>query len=243
MRDAVDFVSPPDPVLLQKLGLDALVYTGSARPSQDWIDTARGRGITVTFIQETISTRSQQGFQAGVLDCQFAEVRAKERGHSGSIAVVVSDGSWVDEWDCSEYGRGWQSVATLPFFAYGSTGCCESFNRGASHSLGTWIPETWGAGSLMTQVVGPSPVPDSDLNHVHADYTGGTQEDDMTPEQAQLLTDVHNAIFDKNLGLQKVVVNDIPAQFQALKTELEAKIAAIPGGTGTAVTHGTWTAG
>jgi hypothetical protein len=184
VRNAVDFVTAPDPADLARLGLDALVYTGNARPSQGWVDQARALGVTVTFIQETTSTRSQQGFQAGRLDCQFAEQRARERGHTGSIAVVVSDGNGADNWDASEYGRGWQSVATLPFFSYGSTGCCDSFNRGAPHSLGTWIPETWGAGSLLTQKVGGSPIPDTDLNITHADYTGGApphQKDDDMP--------------------------------------------------------------
>ncbi len=171
-RNALDFVTAPDPGELARLELDALVYTGNARPSQAWVDKARALGVTVTFVQETTSTRSQQGYQAGRLDCIFAETRAKERGHAGSIAVVVSDGSWVDAWDCSAYGAGWQSAATLPFFPYGSVGCCESFNRGAPKSLGTWIPETWGSGTLLTQIVGPSPIPDTDHNIAHADYTG-----------------------------------------------------------------------
>lgn len=185
MRDAVDFMSAPDPQLLHDLELDALCYTGSARPSQDWVDRCRALGVIVTFVQETVSTRSQQGYQAGVYDCQFAESRAKELGHTGSIAYVVSDGSWSDVWDASDYGRGVQSVATLPFFAYGAVPICESFNEGAPHSLGTWVPETWGTGTLLTQVVGASPVADTDLNHVHADYTGSAQvplpkdDDDM----------------------------------------------------------------
>lgn len=165
-------MSAPDPQLLHDLNLDALVYTGSARPTQEWVNHCRELGIIVTFIQETVSTRSQQGFDAGVYDCQYAEARAKELGHTGSIAYVVSDGSWSDVWDASEYGRGVQSVATLPFFSYGAVPICESFNRGAPRSLGTWVPETWGVGTLLTQVVGSSPVADTDLNHVHADYTG-----------------------------------------------------------------------
>lgn len=78
----------------------------------------------------------------------------------------------------------------------------------------------------------------------YSSFLGSTEGPDMTPEQSQLLQDVHNAIFDPNLGLQKVLVNDVPAELAKLKAELEAKIAAIPAGGGAAApTHGTWTAG
>lgn len=180
MRDAVDFMSAPDPGLLKSLDLDALPYTGSARPSADWFAQMSAVGLPVRcMIQETVSTRSQSGYQAGVLDCQFAESRAREVNPDvQSIAVVVSDGSYSDAWDASGYGQGWASVATLQFFPYGALGVTSTFLAGAKTSPlsidGEWVPETWGTGRLMSQVVGPSPVPDSDLNHVHADYTGGS---------------------------------------------------------------------
>ncbi len=162
-----------------------LVYCGNARPDQAYIDDLHAHGIVTTYIMETTSTRSQQGAQAGRLDCIFAEQRVKEQGHHGSIAVVVSDGNAADNWDASAYGQGWASAATLPFFAYGAVPICESFNRGAPASLGTWVPATWGNGTLLTQVVGSSPVADTDLNIVHADYTGATappaQKDDDMP--------------------------------------------------------------
>lgn len=170
MRDALDAAWGDFPVG----DLDWLRYTGSARPDAGWVNSCLAAGLIVTFIQESYPSRSSEGFDVGVADCRFAEARAREV-HPGvrSIAVVVSDGNGADNWDASEYGRGWQSVATLPFFAYGAVPICESFARGAPASLGTWVPETWGQGTLMSQVVGPSPVADTDLNHVHADYTGG----------------------------------------------------------------------
>ncbi len=188
MTSALDFsYARPTPQEILGAGVKGvLVYTGNARPDQGYIDSLRSAGITVTFIMETYSQRSQAGFQAGVLDCQFAEQRARERGHNGSIAVVVSDGNGADNWDASQYGAGWQSVATLPFFSYGAQPICESFNRGAPRSLGTWVPSTWGQGTLMSQLVVQSPVAGTDLNTVHADYTGGTvpvpptaKDDDM----------------------------------------------------------------
>lgn len=172
--DALDFLAAPDPGVVRPLGLGVLPYTGNARPDQAWVDTCRAYGVPILwFTQETIGTRSQQGGLAGVYDCQFAEARARERGHTGPIAVVVSDGTAQDAWDASEYGRGWASVATLRFFPYGALGVCASFLTGASGSpflvVGEWVPETWGAGRIASQVVGPSPVPDTDLNHVHVD--------------------------------------------------------------------------
>jgi hypothetical protein len=188
-RNALDFsYARPSADTILGVGInEVLVYCGNALPDQSYIDGLRSRGITVTYIMETVSTRSQQGFQAGVFDCQFAESRTKHQGHTGSIAVVVSDGNAADNWDASEYGRGWASVATLPFFAYGAVPICESFTRGAHGlCLGSWVPITWGQGTLISQLVTPSPIADTDLNIVHADYTVGhpappAQKDDDMP--------------------------------------------------------------
>lgn len=161
-------------------------YTGSARPSADWVNACLAAGSVVTFIQEAYSTRSSEGYDVGVADCTYAEKRAREV-HPGvrSLAVCASDGSYTDVWDASEYGRGWSDTATLPFFPYGAHGVIDSFVAGAQKGRGArllvvgndgqpgrWVPETWGPTNLLGQVVGPSPVPDTDLNHVHADYTG-----------------------------------------------------------------------
>lgn len=226
MRDAVDFMSPPDPALLKQLDLDALPYTGNARPSADWFAEMKRRGLPVlTMIQETVSTRSQQGEQAGIYDCQFAESRAREVNPDvQSIAVVVSDGSWSDTWDCSPYGRGWASVASLRFFPYGATECCTSFIRGA-HGVnqlcfdGEWIPETWGTGRLMTQVVGPSPVPDSDLNHVHADYTGGAVAPPKRIVQEDDVLYMHNKDGVEILRMGERHRRVAPVEWAALKAE------------------------
>ncbi len=201
MRNAVDFVSPPDPAVLQQLNLDGIPYTGNARPPAAWFADMKARGLTVyTMLQETISTRSQQGFQAGVYDCQFAERRAREVNPDVRfIDYVVSDGSWVDAWDCSDYGRGVNATAALGVLCYGSTGCCDTFNRGAPKSIGTHIPNTWGQGSIMTQLVAPSPVADTDLNIVHVDYTGTgtgpTKKDDDMPLYITKATDTSVGVW------------------------------------------------
>jgi len=193
MRNAVDFETAPTVEQLVAADVDPIPYTGNARPSQDWFDAVRAAGYgPKAMTQETYSTRSQEGFQAGVLDCQFAESRAKERGHTGSIAVVVSDGNSADRWDAGPYGAGWASVATLPFFPYGALGVTATFLAGAFESplliTGEWVPETWGAGRLMSQVVGSSPIPGTDLNIVHADYTGTTTPTQPTiPEEDAMI--------------------------------------------------------
>lgn len=180
--DAVDFVVAPPPDELH--GIRPLPYTGNARPSQEWVDACTALGVPpLWYTQETTSTRSQEGWQAGVYDCLFAERRARERGHTGPIAVVVSDGNYADEWDASGYGAGWASVATMPFFPYGALGVTATFLAGAAGSpfliVGEWVPETWGAGRVASQLVGaqaPISTP-HDLNHVFHDFAPTTQGD------------------------------------------------------------------
>ena len=172
MRDALDAAWGDFPT--DNIGYDWIRYTGSARPDPGWVNAVVAHSL-VTFVQESTSQRSQQGFGAGVADREFAEARAREV-HPGvkSIAVVVSDGDGADDWDASEYGAGWADAASIPFFPYGAQSICESFNRGAAgHPLclgGTWVPETWGDGTFLSQVVGASPVGNTDLNHVWAAY-------------------------------------------------------------------------
>ena len=149
----------------------------------------------ITFIQETYSTRSQEGYVAGQVDCVFAERRAREiHPQVASIAVVVSDGNYADRWDAREYARGWSDYATIPFFPYGAVPICESFISGA-HGLvlrGTWVPETWGLGTFMSQVVGFSPIPSTDLNHVWAPYYPVVIDIPTPPEE-----------YDMHIGVNK----------------------------------------
>lgn len=72
-----------------------------------------------------------------------------------------------------------------------------------------------------------------------ADYTAALnpQEDDMTPEEHNLLVSladtvqkISNAVFDPKIGLQHKVVNDLPTQIETVQKELDARLAAIPGG-------------
>lgn len=190
---AVDFVIAPSIDECVAAGVVPCPYTGNARPSQAWFDEARAKGVApLWMVQETVSTRSQQGFGAGVADCQFAEGRARECGHVGAIAVVVSDGNGADAWDCSDYAAGWVSVATLPFFPYGALGVTQSFlTAGFGHPLsidGEWVPETWGHGRVASQLVGPQAALSTphDLNDVFYDF--GQEADDMVDPavQAQL---------------------------------------------------------
>lgn len=197
MRDTLDFsFTIPDPATIAALGLGAAPYTGNARPSADWF--AGATGLVDWITQETYSTRSQEGYTVGTLDARFAQDRSAERGYTGPIAVAVSDGNYADTWDASEYGRGWSDTATARFFPYGAKGITASFIAGALAGAGAyllvaghdglpgdWVPETWGHGTIAGQVVGPSPIPGTDLNHVHVDLAAGGvgptphEEDDM----------------------------------------------------------------
>ena len=212
MRDALDAAWGDFPVGV----LDWLRYTGSARPDAGWVNACLAAGLNVTFIQESYSTRSSEGYDVGVADCRYAEARAREV-HPGvrSIAVVFSDGNYADAWDASEYGRGWSDTATLPFFGYGAHGVLDSGLTGAQRGRGAallvlgndgqpgrWVPETWGPTNLIGQVVAPSPVANTDLNHVHADYTGGSSTTIDNSEEADMLGKTDDGRYwDKASGL------------------------------------------
>ena len=186
MRDAVDGIVEYDPGLLVGPDLDPTSYTGNARFSQGFFDRAAQLGRPVAWmIQETYSTRSQEGYQAGVYDARFAESRAAERGWRGPIAYVVSDGNGADRWSSYEYARGLGDASTVGYYVlgYGANGVLEDFAPGVRASAGAerlflgtdgdgarWVPETWGPNNAVGQVVGPSPIPDTDLNHVHVDF-------------------------------------------------------------------------
>jgi hypothetical protein len=171
VRDALDAAWGDFPT---DVGLDWLRYTGAARPTSEWCADA-ARVARLTFVFEADSTWSQCDYATAHATCIAHEARAREvHPNVESMAVVVSDGNWLDDWDASEAGRGWADAATLPFFPYGAVPICDSFNRGAMHSplclRGTWVPETWGWGTLLSQVVGASPVDNTDLDHVRAPY-------------------------------------------------------------------------
>lgn len=195
-RDVVDVDGTPDAPTLRQLGLGFAPYTGAARPSDDWL--AENGDLVDWFVQETYSTRSSEIPSQGGPDCVYAEAVARAHPMAGQrIAVVVSDGNSGDTWDASQYGLDWANAATIPFFPYGDDPICASFIAGALRGAGApllvlgddgrpgdWLPSTWGYGTIATQVVGPSPVPGTDLNHVHISFgavppTNVQEDDDM----------------------------------------------------------------
>lgn len=198
---AVDFWGAPDPNALG--AINPWPYTGNAQPSDAWFAAVAAlHNSPQAMIQETYSTRSQEGYAAGVYDCQFAEARARKRG-VGIVDYAISDGNSADVWDASEYGRGISDTATLRYFGYGALGVLGSFFAGALAGRGAGllvigcdgaggehVPSTWGSANLVTQVVGPSPIPGTDLNLVHVDLQGA----DMTPEESQRLNEVWGTI-------------------------------------------------
>lgn len=195
-RDAVDFVTAPDPAELAAAGLEGWPYGGSGRPSQAWFDDCRARGLNPSvMVYESYSTRSQLDARFGAWDCQNHEARAREVGHTGANAVAVSDGNGADAWDASAYGQGWASVATMPFFAYGAVGVIRSFEQGAAGSLlipGGWVPETWGSGAIASQLVGTKANLSTphDLNRVFHDF--GQEADDMfDDDDRKMLGELH----------------------------------------------------
>lgn len=191
-RNVVDFIQAPSAAECTAANVDPIPYTGPARPAGWWFDAMILAGHKPpSMIRETTSTWSQGGYGAGADACPKDEQRAREVGHTGSMMVVVSDGSKYDP----NYGRdnivacghGWSDMATMPFYPYGNVFACEAFLEGARAGTGAhlvmvgigggpdaMIPETWGYGAIASQLVTPSPVPNTDLDIVHIDdLTGG----------------------------------------------------------------------
>lgn len=204
MRDLLDAAWGDFPT--DDVGYDWARYTGAARPAPGWVDAVT-RHSRLTFIQESYSTRSSEGYDVGVADCRYAESRAREvyPGYAGSIIVAVSDGNSADRWDASEYGRGWSAAATLGFLPYGTPAICASFCSGAGQNplnlMGDMVPETWGTTvppmrRLITQTVGASPVPNTDLDIVHADYTSAAPA--PAPEPPKELPSMFIGLVNRN---------------------------------------------
>jgi hypothetical protein len=188
VRDAVDFWGAPEPTVLKLHDLDPLPYDGRAKPPQSWFEWARALGVgPKCMIIEQDPNWSQGGYSAGHYGCLDHEGRCKATGHTGSLMVAVSDGSkWDPNYGADNiyaFGRAWSDAATMPFFPYGNEFACYWFIQGAlaginAHLLvlgydghpGGMIPETWGNGTVATQLVSPSPIPDTDYDVMHVPY-------------------------------------------------------------------------
>lgn len=178
MTTAIDFSDArPTPAAVAAAGVSGvIVYTGPARPDKPYLDAMRAAGLTVALVQESDPNRSQQGYAAGVADAQYANSRADEVGYPSScaIAFVVSDGNATDPSTgadaISAYAKGVKDTSARPFFWYGNTYATSAAMAGGG-GLGTWIPSSWGNGTLLSQEANiASPIADSDLNTIHAPY-------------------------------------------------------------------------
>ncbi len=167
-----------------------------------WVRLGRTRHTSIRSApQESDPNRSQQGRLAGVQDAQYADGRADEVGYprTASICYVVSDGSRTNPSSggnqIADYAAGIAGTSERPFFFYGNEYACDAAMQGAPTALGTWIPSTWGNGTLLTQEANQaSPIDQTDLNTVHAPY-GSWCDDvpevpDLTPEQDATLNEI-----------------------------------------------------
>jgi len=200
MRNALDFsYARPSGDQLASLQLDALGYTGNARPDQSYLDDLAAHGVGWTFIMETNSARSQEGYPAGVYDARFADGRSDQRNYprDRSIAYVVSDGSRFDPASggdqIADYGEGVAATSLRPFLFYGNQYAIDHATTGAlriptARLLGYWGIATWGADRGVALLVQEpniaSPLPGTDYNSVYRNYTSAApapvhQEDDM----------------------------------------------------------------
>jgi hypothetical protein len=226
-RNVVDFITAPTLQQLRDADVDAVPYCDAARPSQDWINTVRADGRLPSFIYESVSTWSQGG-DATAGTCTTHEAHIKATGHTGSVMVVVSDGSAHDPnygYDqIVATGKHWSDEATMPFYPYGNVYCCEAFIAGARTGAGAhllvkgigggpdaMIPETWGFGGIASQLVGGSPIPNTDLDVVHIDDLSGG------PAPAPAAPDLYT--MEVPLMLRTIIVNGNLDTFEVVRDD------------------------
>ncbi len=234
-NQAVDFSwTHPSPAELVAANVDAIFYTGNARPDKGYVDSLRAAGIGVCLVQETDPNRSQAGNLAGHADGIYADNRADQIGYptTASICYVVSDGSRdfpnTGAENIAAYAAGVIEASRRPVFWYGNEYACGAAMTAGG--LGTWIPSTWGNGSLLTQEANrASPIDQTDLNTVHAPYGNWTTdtEDDLTPEQAAQLTEIQGILNGGG------VYPSLEARIEAtVAAELAKQLAALPPSSG-----------
>lgn len=212
-RDAIDGVQAAPPPELAAAGLVQWPYCGGALPDQMWFDACRALGLDPdVLIVESYATRSQAGQNAGWFDADQALARAALRDHRGGFDFAVSDGNSSDSWDCGPFAIGIAlRLGPIPFFVYGSEGCCASAAAGArtvpgsgfiDFNGGSHIPETWGNGGVASQLVytkAPISTP-HDLNRVFYDFGGTTSP---SPSPAPLLQEadvLYRATSDSSIN-------------------------------------------
>lgn len=191
MRDAVDAVQHPAPGDLAAHDLDVLQYVGTSRPSAAYVRAVLDAGVGFEWIFETDPDRSQEGWNAGLLDVEFTRRRIAEvdsRVIPPITWYAVSDGNSHDPSTggdrIHEYGAAVGTASRHPFGFYGNEYAVAHAVAGARSvgaepisgpgGEGGWKPATWGASRLhdvMAQEPNvASPIPNTDFNTRYHDY-------------------------------------------------------------------------
>lgn len=195
---ALDFAfARPDPQELLDVDCKViLVYTGSGRPSKDYIDSVLAAGIGVCFIQESSPSRSwDSGHAGGVVDARFADGRVDQFGYPDDAVIyyAVSDNNagfpgQAQAPAITEYARGIGETTRRPKFGvYGNRVAVDAAKAGHEKCDRSWVPSTWGAdhSDVLHQMANiAAPLDATDTNHVvHAveDLGAWTLPVDPTP--------------------------------------------------------------
>lgn len=217
MRNFWDFAwSYPAPDDFVRFDVDAASYTGAARANRAYYDSLRERGINVLGIMETTSTRSQEGYNAGAYDVDFARRRWREVGFpdSAPMAYAVSDGS---RWDpnyggdnIAGYGEGVGDHEVGPYKFYGNRYAVDHACAGARRSLhpelclnlnGGWIPRTWDFDpnrDTAAQEIGGTPIGGIDVNTTYKPIFGPALPPAPTPTEDEKESAVKQVDFIGN---------------------------------------------
>lgn len=192
--------------LNQHDGEGVLVYSGNARPFDQYVNWIRASGKKVVWIFESSVDRALAGYQAGVDDCRWHESRVPAGALSYVVACDLNDGLLRGR-DVTAYLRGWSDTTREPVFGqYGSSTAIQqgkTVGRKLQRFWGVvnWIVgggpnnapqniEYWKAqGVHLIQLIG-SPIGDTDQNMILSPiwHTFAQEENEIvTEEQMNIL--------------------------------------------------------
>jgi hypothetical protein len=181
-------------------GEGVLVYSGNARPSDDWCKAMRDAGLRLVWIWETDTDAALRGFDYAVEQCRIHESRVPPGELTYVAACDVNDGTLAGR-DVTAFLRGWAATTREPVF--GQYGSSEAIMQGKT--VGGKLQRFWGVapwlrdgradnhpenlqrwrdmGVHLIQLVGED-IPGTDTNEtVQANWWSITGGDDDVPDE------------------------------------------------------------
>lgn len=163
-----------------------LVYMAPNRyePSGEFIQSCHDAGLGVVFIGESYATRAYEGYNAGLADAGWWDVRATVLGYPPECVIyyVLGDTNGADEaahvGPISDYVRGLSDASGRDVIGvYGGRAAIDAARAASPKVQRAWGVETWGPWDgtdldLMQIANTPSPVGGTDWDQMFRDDVG-----------------------------------------------------------------------